>query len=76
MKISEIKSDKVRNEAVRLCIEREPSARNKEIALEFDLLGAFRWDVTQQGGDFWQDLRSGKTPNTPDLKLPEKNPSE
>jgi hypothetical protein len=76
MKIKDIKSDEVRNEAVRLCVERKPSERNKEIALEFHLNSAFRWDVTQQGGEFWQDLRSGKTQNTPDLKLPEKNPSE
>jgi hypothetical protein len=70
MKISEIKSDEVRNEAVRLCIEREPSERNKEIALEFDLLGAFRWDVTPQGVEFWCDIYDKKNPNTPDLKLP------
>jgi hypothetical protein len=76
MKISEIKSDEVRNEAVRLCVERKPSERNKEIALEFDLYSAFRWDLTPQGGIFWNKLLTKKTPNTPDLKLPEKNPSE
>jgi hypothetical protein len=76
MKISEIKSEEVRNEAVRLCIERKPSERNEEIALEFNLLGAFRWDLTLQGGIFWHKLCRKKTPNTPDLKLPEKNQSE
>jgi hypothetical protein len=76
MKISEIKSDEVREEAVRLCIERKPSERNKEIALEFHLLNAFRWDLTPQGGIFWNKLLMKKTPNTPTLKLPEKNPSE
>ena len=76
MKISKIKSDQVRNEAVRLCIERKPSERNEEIALEFDLDSAFRWDLTPQGGIFWNKLCSKTTPNTPDLKLSEKNPSE
>jgi len=72
MKISEIKSDEVRNEAVRLCVERKVSERNEEIALQFDLDSAFRWDLTPQGGFFWHKLNSGITPNTPDLKLPKK----
>jgi hypothetical protein len=70
MKISEIQSDEVQNEAVRLCVERKPSERNEEVALEFDLDSAFRWDLTPQGGIFWNKLNSGITPNTTDLKLP------
>jgi hypothetical protein len=72
MKIKDIKSDEVREEAVMICVERNPSERNKDIALEFDLLDAFRWDITQQGLDFWQDLYEGIEPNTPNLKLPKK----
>jgi hypothetical protein len=76
MKISEIKSDEVRAEAVRLAILQNPEIRTKQIVLDFDLSWAFPWKLTPQGFDFWSDLHSGTTPNTPDLKLPEKNPSE
>jgi len=75
MKISEIKSDEVRNEAVRLAVEQNQK-RNKEIALGFYLQRAFDWRRSPQGFFFWGDLYNETTPNTPDLKLPEKNPSE
>jgi hypothetical protein len=76
MKISEIKSDEVRNEAVRLAIERDPEIRTEKMVSDFDLSWSFEWDETPQGGDFWYYLIMGETKNTTDLKLPEKNPSE
>ena len=76
MKISEIKSDEVRNEAVRLALSRNPQFRTEKIVLDFSLGWVFAWKETPQNHDFWYDLYNGTTPNTPDLKLPEKNPSE
>jgi hypothetical protein len=72
MKISEIKSDEVRNEAVRLAQLEEfwGECRNNEQSLQTKLSDAFEWDLTEQGFDFWFDLEDGTTPNTPDLKLP------
>jgi hypothetical protein len=76
MKIKDIKSDEVRNEAVRLAIgvrgwcDDEKDARHTYLPLAFD------WERSPQDVDFWNDLCKGTTPNTPDLKLPEKNPSE
>lgn len=76
MKIGEIKSEEVRNEAVRLFVLQSPKQRNEEMALNFPLFYAFPFGTTLQGRRFWFELQKGKTPNTPDLKLPEKNPSE
>jgi hypothetical protein len=73
MKISEIKSDEVREEAVRLVIDR---CFNEQEALNYNLKQAFSWRYSAQGFDFWADLEDGTTPNTRDMKLPEKNPSE
>ena len=70
MKISEIKSEEVRNEAVRLCIESDfTRADNKLEALEQRIYKAFQWMKTPQGIDFWGKLRRDSI-NTPDLKLP------
>jgi hypothetical protein len=76
MKISEIKSDEVRNEAVRLAIEAKGRCNNEEDVIRNNLIFAFNWESSPQKQDFWLDLHDGTTPNTPDLKLPEKNPSE
>jgi hypothetical protein len=76
MKISEIKSEEVREEAVRLAMDIGYHYKTKEKALNGQLGMAFTWDETPQGGDFWYYLIMGETKNTPDLKLPEKNPSE
>jgi hypothetical protein len=74
MKIKDIKSDEVRNEAVRLAME---SLKRKEsYVLGLELICGFGFFETDYDGDFWFDLEDGTTPNTPDLKLPEKNPSE
>jgi len=70
MKIKKIKSDEVRNEAVRLCIELNPSERNKERALGFHLHYAFNWCDSPQHHRFWSNIDNKITPNTPDLKLP------
>jgi hypothetical protein len=78
MKISEIKSDEVRNEAVRLTLADELGIHGeitKEDALEMKLYRGFAFMDSPQK-EFWFDLKNGITPNKPDLKLPEKNPSE
>jgi len=57
MKISEIKSEEVRNEAVRLAIEATfPNASNAEEALELSVESAFEWMCTPQGVDFWSKI--------------------
>jgi hypothetical protein len=76
MKISEIKSDEVRNEAVRLAVGENGWCLTRKSALSRSLFSAFDWESSPQGIDFWNDLCEGTTPNTPELKLPEKNPSE
>jgi hypothetical protein len=69
MKISEIKSDEVRNEAVRLAIHKKIGyCKSQEEAMNSALFFAFDW--RNQNSDFWFKLRCGTTPNTPDLKLP------
>jgi hypothetical protein len=78
MKISEIKSDEVREEAVRLTLADELGIHGeitKEDALEMYIWNAFAFMDSPQE-EFWFDLKNGTTPNTPELKLPEKNPSE
>jgi hypothetical protein len=76
MKISEIKSEEVRNEAVRLALKIGELFENEQEALNAKLIHGFVFFETPQGFFFWSYLNSGTTPNTPDLKLPEKNPSE
>jgi hypothetical protein len=76
MKISEIKSEEVRKEAVRLAIEERGWCDDEKDAIRTNLVLAFDWESSPQDVDFWDDLYEGTTPNTPDLKLPEKNPSE
>ena len=74
MKISEIKSDEVRNEAVRLTLEDKLGIHGeitKEDALEMKLYKSFEFMDSPQKG-FWFDLTSGTTPNLPELKLNEK----
>ena len=72
MKISEIKSDQVRNEAVRLAQLQEfwGECRSNEQSLQTKLSDAFQWNLTKQGFYFWIYLNNGTTPNTPELKLP------
>jgi hypothetical protein len=71
MKISEIKSDEVRNEAVRLakCKEVGGECNTDKKALRQNLMNAFLWREVNDPL-FWSHLNSGRTPNTPDLKLP------
>ena len=73
MKISEIKSEEVREEAVRLAKAHGQKVYqfplNTKQASEMFLFWAFP-DSSTKYPEFWQDLRSGTTPNTPDLKLP------
>ena len=76
MKISEIKSDEVRNEAVRLATDELVWCDNEEDVIRTNLIFAFDWESSPQKKHFWLDLHDKTTPNTPDLKLPEKNPSE
>jgi hypothetical protein len=73
MKISEIKSEEVRNEAVRLAkLHHKNSYQIYLRKNEVDELGLF-WafpDSATEYPEFWKDLRKGTTPNTPNLKLP------
>jgi hypothetical protein len=77
MKISEIKSDEVRNEAVRLAKLKDVfgECNTENQALNELLVNAFTWHETKEG-IFWANLNNGLIPNLHDLKLPEKNPSE
>jgi hypothetical protein len=70
MKISEIKSEEVRNEAVRLAIGEDGWCLTRKEALNQSLFFAFDWERSPQKQDFWLDLHDKTTPNTPDLKLP------
>jgi hypothetical protein len=70
MKISEIKSEEVRNEAVRLAVGENGWCLTRKSALSRSLFSAFDWESSPQKHDFWLDLHDGTTPNTPDLKLP------
>ena len=70
MKISEIKSEEVRNEAVRLYMKERFVVKKEKEALNNILRAGFIWNNSPQGHDFWSYLNSGTTPNTPDLKLP------
>jgi hypothetical protein len=70
MKISEIKSDEVRNEAVRLAIGENGWCLTRKEALKQSLFLAFDWESSPQKEDFWIDLKKGTTPNTTELKLP------
>jgi hypothetical protein len=77
MKISEIKSDEVRKEAVRLAKSKDVfgTSHTDNQALRRLLIDAFTWHETKEGL-FWANLNNGLIPNLHDLKLPEKNPSE
>jgi hypothetical protein len=77
MKISEIKSDEVRNEAVRLAQLKEVGGccKSDKDALSRKIETAFDWSLSSQKGAFWFHIANNNN-NTPDLKLPEKNPSE
>jgi hypothetical protein len=77
MKIKDIKSEEVREEAVRLSIEKNALSfvfffryLAKRHALKLELSDAFYWVHSPQGVYFWANLKKGTTPNTPDLKLP------
>jgi hypothetical protein len=70
MKIKNIKSDEVRNEAVRLAIESTfTSASNAEEALEQIVAMAFEWMETPQGVDFWSKISNWDV-NSRYLRLP------
>jgi hypothetical protein len=73
MKIKGIKSDEVREEAIRLALNKTDYngiCRTRNGALERTLAEAFCWTLTPQGQKFWQKLSEKKIENTPDLKLP------
>jgi len=70
MKIKDIKSDEVREEAVRLALRIDELFENEQEALNSKLKHGFLFSETPQGFFFWGYLNSGATPNTPDLKLP------
>jgi hypothetical protein len=79
MKIKDIKSEEVREEAVRLTLENNKiglvairgfsKAKNEDEALECELIKAFCWDAEPYDFHFWYNLKNGHT-NTPCLKLP------
>jgi hypothetical protein len=71
MKISEIKSDEVRNEAVRLAKTKEVGGvcKSDKVALSRKIGTAFDWGLSPQKGAFWFHIANNNN-NTPDLKLP------
>jgi hypothetical protein len=69
MKIKKIKSKEVREEAIRLAKKYHPHMGFNDIK-NLDLDDYFYWEDSPQGYDFWLSLYGGKTPNSPDLKLP------
>jgi hypothetical protein len=73
MKIKDIKSEEVREEAVRLAIENTDkdyaNVSTEDEALECELIKAFDWDAEPYDFHFWYNLKNGHT-NTPCLKLP------
>jgi len=71
MKIKDIKSKEVREEAVRLALDPKIGlCRTINEANLCFIVSAFGWGFTPQGVNFWWHLSSGKNPNTIDLKLP------
>jgi hypothetical protein len=72
MKIKDIKSDEVREEAVRLTLADELGIHGeitKKDALKMYIWKAFVFMDSPQK-EFWFDLKNFRIPNTPDLKLP------
>jgi hypothetical protein len=72
MKIEEIKSDEVREEAIRLALKKTDCygvCRTRNGALKRTLDEAFIWTVTPQGQKFWYQLFAKKIENTENLKL-------
>jgi hypothetical protein len=73
MKIKDIKSEEVRDEAVRLTLENTDkdyaNVSTEDEALECELIKAFDWDAEPYDFHFWYNLKNGHT-NTPCLKLP------
>jgi hypothetical protein len=72
MKIKDIKSEEVREEAVRLAISENGWCDNKEDALKCSLWMAFDWKQSPQNNAFWYHLSHNNSANTPDLKLPKR----
>jgi hypothetical protein len=71
MKIKDIKSDEVRNEAVRLALlANGGNCKNQNEAMNECISRAFSWDKTPQHHRFWNNIHNKITPNKPDLKLP------
>jgi hypothetical protein len=71
MKISEIKSEEVRNEAVRLALlANGGNCENQHEAMNECIESAFTWEQAPQHHRFWSNIYLKITPNTHDLKLP------
>jgi len=70
MKIKDIKSKKVRKEAIRL-VEGVNPLIPFMIIRKLDLAYHFDWKDSPQGYDFWEGLYEGVIKNTKDLELPE-----
>ena len=70
MKIKDIKSDEVRNEAVRLAMGKNGWCEDKKDTLKCYLWMAFDWELSPQKHSFWYYLCHNPSANTPDLKLP------
>jgi hypothetical protein len=70
MKISEIKSDEVREEALRLAIGENGWCLTQDDAIKCSLWMAFDWELSLQKNAFWYHLCHNHSANTPDLKLP------
>jgi hypothetical protein len=71
MKIKDIKSEEVRNEAVRLALlANGGNCKNQNEAMNECISRAFSWDKTPQHHGFWYHLCHNNSANTPDLQLP------
>lgn len=70
IKIKDIKSKEVQEEAVRLAREYNGKRTPLSHILDMDIQDAFNWDDTPQLA-FWAYLRSSNSLNHEDLKLPD-----
>jgi hypothetical protein len=68
LRVKDIKSDFVRQEAIRLAIQYLNTYEWK--ALEMPLQDAFDWDLSPQGHEFWGNLNDGTIKNNGWVQLP------
>jgi hypothetical protein len=68
LRVKDIKSDFVRQEAIRLAIEYLNTYECK--VLEMPLQDAFDWDLSPQGYEFWEDINDGTIKNNGWVQLP------